>query len=247
MVPVQDRIRAMHRISVVIPAHNEEKYIGNCLASIASAAERVALPVEIVVALNRCTDNTAAIATQYNAITVEENEKNIAKIRNAAVSASTGDILVTIDADSWMTPNMLQDVVSKLRSGRYIGGGVKIKPERLSLGIVCSVLLVVPYMLKARISAGMFWLLRRDFDAIGGFDESHVSVEDYYFGIKLKAYGKQQKLKYGTIRSSCIITSCRKFDQFGDWYLFKNPKLVKDIFSATNRAAANKFYYDIER
>jgi hypothetical protein len=93
----------------------------------------------------------------------------------------------------------------------------------------------------------MFWLLRKDFETIGGFDESHVSVEDYYFAMKLRYYGIQKGLKYGTIRKANIVTSCRKFDQFGDWYLLKNPKLVKQIFTGINRKAADKFYYDIER
>lgn len=247
MVFVRDRLDVMKKISVIIPAHNEEKYIEKCLVSIRKAAAKVSAPVETIVALNRCSDNTESLANKYNAITVVENEKNIAKIRNAGVKASTGDILVTIDADSWMTPNMLQEVIFKLKTAKYIGGGVRIKPERLSLGILCSVMVVAPYILKARISAGMFWLHKCDFEAVGGFDESHVSVEDYYFAIKLKAYGAQKMLKYGTIRRGHIITSCRKFDRFGDWYLFKNPKLVREIFKATNQAAANKFYYDVER
>ncbi len=237
----------MKKISVIIPAHNEEKYIAKCIDSISTAESNIDLPVEIIVALNRCTDNTEDIAKSYKAVTVKEDEKNIAKIRNAGVKVSTGDVLVTIDADSWMTPNMLQEVILNLQSGKYIGGGVRVKPERLSIGIFFSVLMVVPYMLKARISAGMFWLYKRDFVTIGGFDESLVSVEDYYFALKLKAYGKQKRLKYGTIRHEHIITSCRKFDQFGDWYLFKNPKLVKEIFKGTNQKAANGFYYDVKR
>ena len=237
----------MKKISVIIPAHNEEKYIGKCLDSISRAISNIDVPVEIIVALNRCTDRTEDIAKSYKAITVKEDEKNIAKIRNTGVKVSTGDALVTIDADSWMTPNILKEVILKLKSGKYIGGGVRIKPERLSAGILFSLLMVVPYMLKARISAGMFWLYKRDFETIGGFDESHVSVEDYYFALKLKAYGKKKNLKYGTIRKEHIITSCRKFDQFGDWYLLKNPKLVKEIFKGTNQKAANGFYYDINR
>jgi len=237
----------MKKVSVIIPAHNEEKYISKCLDSIRTAESNIDIPVEIIVSLNRCTDNTKEISKNYRAVTVKEDEKNIAKIRNTGVKASTGDVLVTIDADSWMTPNMLQEVILKLQSGKYIGGGVRVKPERLSIGIFFSVLMIVPYMLKAQISAGMFWFYKRDFEAIGGFDESHVSVEDYYFALKLKAYGKQKRLKYGTIRREHIVTSCRKFDQFGDWYLFKNPKLVKEIFKATNQKAANKFYYDVKR
>jgi glycosyltransferase involved in cell wall biosynthesis len=237
----------MKKVSVIIPAHNEENYIAKCLDSIRAAESNIDIPVEIIVSLNRCTDSTEKIAKNYRAVTVIEDEKNIAKIRNTGIKASTGDVLITIDADSWVTPNMLQEVILKLQSGKYIGGGVKVKPERMSIGIFLSVLMIVPYMLKARISAGMFWFYKRDFEAIGGFDENHVSAEDYYFALKLKAYGKQKMLKYGTIRQEHIVTSCRKFDQFGDWYLFKNPKLVREIFKATNQKAANEFYYDVER
>jgi glycosyltransferase involved in cell wall biosynthesis len=235
------------KISVVVPAYNEEKYIAKCLESIRTAEANIDVSVEIVVSLNRCTDNTEAIARQYRAVTVKEDEKNIAKVRNAGVAAATGDVIVTIDADSRLTPNMLQEVTFKLRSGKYVGGGVRIKPERMSIGIFFSLLMVAPYLLKARISAGMFWLYKKDFEAVGGFNESHVSAEDYYFAIKLKTYGKLKGLKYGTIKRAHIVTSCRKFDQFGDWYLFKNPRLVMEIFKATGRKAADDFYYDAER
>jgi glycosyltransferase involved in cell wall biosynthesis len=238
----------MKKVSVIIPAHNEEKYIAKCLDSIRTAETKIDLPVEIVVSLNRCTDKTEDIAKRYGAVTVHEDEKNIARTRNTGVKSSTGDVVVTIDADSWMTPNMLQEVITHLQSGKYIGGGVRMEPERMSVGIFFSILILVPYLLKARIwAAGMFWLYKQDFEAIGGFNERHVSAEDYYFAMKLKAYGKQKGLRYGTIRRAKIITSCRKFDQLGDWYLFKNPKLVKEIFTGTNQKVADGFYYDVEK
>lgn len=49
------------------------------------------------------------------------------------------------------------------------------------------------------------------------------------------------------MKKSRIITSSRKFDQFGDWYLIKNKKLTKAIFEGNNREAADKFYYDVKR
>ncbi len=237
----------MHKISIIIPAHNEENYLPKCLDSISVAASKIEFPVEIIVSLNRCTDQTEDIAKRYGAISIHEDEKNIARIRNAGVNIATGDVVVMIDADSWMTPNMLQEVIWHLETMRYIGGGVNIRPERLSIGIVFSLMMVVPYLLKARVSAGMFWLYKSDFDAINGFDEGLVSAEDYHFALKLKAYGRQKGLRYGTITKEHIVTSCRKFDQWGDWYLFKNPKLVKDIFEGHNQQAADKFYYYAKR
>ncbi|MFO7674465.1 MAG: hypothetical protein R6V74_12220, partial [Lutibacter sp.] len=44
--------------------------------------------------------------------------------------------LVTIDADSRMSRNMLTEIDRLLRTGKYIGGGVAVWPERWSLGIV---------------------------------------------------------------------------------------------------------------
>lgn len=93
----------------------------------------------------------------------------------------------------------------------------------------------------------MFWFSRPDFEAVGGFDEKLVSVEDVDFAQFLKAYGRTKGLAYGTLRRSGILTSCRKFDSFGDWYLFRNPRLVREIFQGTNRRAADQVYYDAQR
>ena len=235
------------KISIVIPAHNEEKYIGKCLDSIRTAESSINIPVEIIVSLNRCTDKTQEIAKSLGAVSTVEDEKNIGKIRNAGARIATGDILITIDADSWMTPNMLQEVVAKLSDGRFIGGGVRIKPERMSIGILFSLLMIAPYMLRNMVSAGMFWLFKKDFCELGGFDEKRIATEDVDFARRLKTYGKQKGLTYGTIRKAHIVTSCRKFDQFGDWYLFKNPKIVRKIFSGNDHQAANDFYYNADR
>ena len=41
------------------------------------------------------------------------------------------------------------------------------------------------------------------------------------------------------------MTSSRKFDHFGDWYLIRNRKLTKRIFTGRDRAAADEFYYNV--
>jgi GT2 family glycosyltransferase len=168
-------------------------------------------------------------------------------VRNAAVRATTAPVVATLDADSWMASKSVSAVLKHVYDPRYIGGGTSMRPERVSLGIIFSLLAVVPYLAKRRVSAGMLWFLRGVFEAIGGFDESLVSVEDVDFALRLKAYGKAQGKRYGTLWRHGITTSCRKFDKFGDWYLFRNPRLIREIFEGTNRPAANQFYYDVER
>jgi len=43
-------------LSVAVPAHNEEKFIARCIGSVAASARHAGRTVEVVVALNRCSD-----------------------------------------------------------------------------------------------------------------------------------------------------------------------------------------------
>ena len=234
-------------ISVITPAHNEESHIRDCIASVSQAAAEHGVEMEHIVVLNRCTDQTEEIATSLGARTVVEDARNLSRIRNAGARAATGDVLVTIDADSTMSPNMLSEVERLLATGKYVGGGVRVFPERWSIGIVCSLLVVLPFILWHRgVSAGMFWCFKRDFDAVGGFDETLASIEDLDFGRRLKDHGRLDGQRYGTITAAYIITSCRKFDQFGDWHFVRNPKIVYDIFQRKT-AAADEYYYDARK
>ena len=230
-------------ISVITPAHNEEQFIKDCLYSVKVAAKSVSEEVEHIVVLNRCTDRTGEIATQMGARVITDDSRNLSRIRNNGAKVCNGDILVTIDADSQMTSNMLIEVLRKLRSGKCIGGGVKIVPERISPGILCSLLVVLPFVLWHGVSAGMFWCARKDYEAIGGFDEKLPCIEDIDFGNRLKRYGKDHGKRYCTIRNAHIVTSCRKFDQFGDWYFIKNPMVVYRVFKRDQKQA-DQFYYD---
>jgi glycosyltransferase involved in cell wall biosynthesis len=176
---------------------------------------------------------------------VVDTSRNLAKIRNRGVAAATGDVILTIDADDWMTPGVIAEAIRRLRSGTYVGGGTLVRAERISLGIVCSMLLVVPRVaVRGIFFAGLFWCFKRDFDAIGGFDESLVSVEDADFAVRLKQLGKKTGRAFGSLGRNYIWKSCRKFDQFGDWYLVRNPGLVAAIFSGRDSQAADLFYYD---
>ena len=240
--------------SVIIPAHNEEKYIGKCLRAIKSAAKYVYPDkVEMIVVANRCDDKTADIARRLGAKVIENDDRCIAAVRNAGEKAAGGEIIVTIDADSLMTKYSLAEIRELLRSGEYIGGGANPKFDRASLGIAVSSIYValnlLPVMLKngGYLSGAMFWFYKRDFDTIGGFDESLVSLEDMDFAKRLKKLGDRRGKRYGTLKRSYVTTSSRKFDQFGDWYLIKNRQLTKRIFTGKDRSAADSFYYDVER
>jgi len=233
-------------ISVITPAHNEEQYIEKCLSSVRHAAQSASVNYEHIVVINRCTDQTEKIARSWGCRIVHENSQNLSCIRNAGAAHASGDIIVTIDADSWISNHMFKEVIRLLKTGHYIGGGVRIYPERLSLGIFFSLLVVMPFVLWHGVSVGMLWCYKRDFDAIGGFDESLISIEDLDLAKRLKQFGKRKFKRFTTIKEAHMITSCRKFDQFGDWYFIRNPKRVYDIFNCKQNAV-NAFFYNVSR
>jgi glycosyltransferase involved in cell wall biosynthesis len=229
----------------VVPAHNEAAFLPACLEAAARAAERIDCRVETIVVLNRCTDATEEIARRHGCRIVREDAKNLAVIRNAGVAAAAGEIIVTCDADSRMHPDSYQEILRRLDSGKVVGGGALVFPERWSAGIVASGLAILPYLAFTGVSFGLFWFRKRDFDDIGGFDARFVSVEDVDFARRLKAHGRKSARSWGTLLRSPLVTSCRKFDQFGDWYLFRNPSFVRRVFRGDDRKAADKFWYDV--
>ena len=124
-------------ISVVIPAHNEEKYIKRCIDSIWAADSVFPGNTEIIVVCNRCTDKTGSIATENGAVVLTNEDRCIAKVRNTGIKAAKGRIIVTIDADNRMTKGTLREVFTLLGSGKYIGGGAPIRFERYSFPLWC--------------------------------------------------------------------------------------------------------------
>jgi glycosyltransferase involved in cell wall biosynthesis len=111
-------------ISVVIPAYNEEKTVGDTLAQTIEIMDTLGMPYEIIVVDDGSTDNTKQIATQYKA-TVLSNGKNQGKgyaLRKGFKHAQ-GDIIVTIDADGAHMPKEIPDLITPLFNGTDIAAG----------------------------------------------------------------------------------------------------------------------------
>ncbi|MDO6477911.1 glycosyltransferase [Alteromonas sp. 1_MG-2023] len=238
------------KISVVIPAHNEEKYIARCLASINAQQVPQGMQVEIIVVLNRCTDKTKEIALSHGAIVVSDDSKNLSAIKNTGVAHATTEWVITIDADSWMSKGVLAEIYRYARSPNCLGGGIRIKPERSSLGIAVGYgMLLIPAFFLG-LSFGMYWFRKSDFDAIGGFDEKRHIAEDVDFLKRLKQHGRSSGRKHKIISATSIITSCRKFDEFGDWHfvrIFSNPCRVRQAIVGNDRNYLDKNWYEVKR
>jgi len=94
-------------ISVVIPAFNEEKYIGNCLASLQKQSFK---DFEVIVVDNNCTDNTAKIADGFKATVIKEKIQGMTPARERGFQEAKSAIIARTDADSVASNNWLSSI-----------------------------------------------------------------------------------------------------------------------------------------
>ena len=213
-------MNAAAKVSVIIPAHNEEKYVVCCIDSVKAAAARVSCGVEIIVVCNRCTDRTAELAEANGARVVTDGSRCIATVRNAGINAAQGKVIMTIDCDNRMTEGTIREVLGMLNSGRYIGGGAPLRFERYSFPLWLNDMMCRIGFRLTGLYCGIFWAEKSTFDAVGGFAEKKAG-EDIATAKNIKAYGRKLGRKYGCLRKNHLINSTRKFDDMGDWLYLK--------------------------
>jgi glycosyltransferase involved in cell wall biosynthesis len=102
------KVKSRRSVSIVIPAHNEERHLDACLEAI---AKQTVLPYEVIVVDNNSTDKTASVASRYPfVVVVDEPKQGIAHARNAGFDAASGGIIGRIDADIQLPPTWVEHV-----------------------------------------------------------------------------------------------------------------------------------------
>lgn len=101
------------KLSFVIPAYNEEHYLGDCLDSIIKQRDALPYNTEIIVVNNSSTDRTEAIAKSHKGVRVVlEKQKGLVHARQAGFLAATGDIIANVDADTRLTSGWTKKVMA---------------------------------------------------------------------------------------------------------------------------------------
>ena len=121
------------RLSVVVPAFNEERLLAETLRHIAAGMEVFRArgwSAELIVCDNNSTDRTAAIARAAGATVVFEPVNQIARARNRGAARAGGDWLLFVDADSSPSPAL------SAKRARFAGSAASAKrsmPRRSSI------------------------------------------------------------------------------------------------------------------
>ena len=177
-------------LSIIIPAYNEEKFIGRTLATINKLVGDIAY--EIIVVDNGSSDATPHIAAEYPCVQVLSIPKStISRARNAGAKIANSSFLAFIDADILITERWVTAIKRKLlkhtAAGNYLGGfpvGIPNDASMLEKAWFGAFTGTFNYVRSANLVVST-----KTFNAIGGFDETLITAEDVDFSRRAKRQG----------------------------------------------------------
>jgi glycosyltransferase involved in cell wall biosynthesis len=202
------------RVTIVIPARNEERYVEAALESV--AAQTVPLDrLQVVVVVNGATDRTAEVVRvarerfpRLEIRVVDDPLPGVARAKNIGARLANGDLLVFLDADSRMAPDLVERIIAAYEAG-HRAGSVRITADDGDLLDRGFYGLIEFGKGLFGIHANMLYCDRAAFEAVGGFDESLHQAEDRDLLVRLGRAG----LRLGRITESVIYTSPRRLHE----------------------------------
>ena len=196
------------RISVIIPAHNEESYLSATL----DALNRQNYPhCEIVVVANGCTDRTVEVAREKCQRVVILDEKGLGPSRNLGARMATGDLLIFLDADTILEPHALR-IIAEQFTEHDAGGTLKGQPDsnRFAYRVIYGLKNFIHRFVVRNGSSGVIICWKKHFTSVGGFDERLELRENSELIRRLKRFGG-----YRYIGATAATTSMRRYDRRG--------------------------------
>lgn len=240
----------MPDISLVVPAYNEAALLPRLLSTINVARDRYAGgrdAIEVIVADNSSTDNTAGIAQSYGCRIATVTKRMIGAARNGGAAIATAPILCFVDADMQIHPDTFNAIATAMTDSRIGGGATGVTMERWSVGIALTFSAILPLVWLTGMDTGVVFMRRSDFIALGGYSEARHFAEDVDFLFKLIARLRAGGQRLRRLRHVKAIASTRKFDRYGDWhYFWMMPRLAVGTIRprASDHPTARKYWYD---
>lgn len=203
------------RVSVVLPAFNEEKLLPAALAAVREAASAFTSrgwEWECVVCDNNSTDGTAAVARAGGATVVFEPVNQIGRARDAGARVATGDWLVFIDADSTPSSALFASIAERIASGRALGGGstVELEPGTPRYARFVCGLWNLWSRLAGWAAGSCVWVEAEAFRAVGGFGTEYYAGEEVFLSRRLKTLARRSGRRFVILSAHPLRTSSRK-------------------------------------
>jgi len=225
------------KVTLILPIHNEAKYIQNCLDGL----YRQNYPhdkMEIIIADGLSSDNTRVVVEgRFNPgidlLWIENPGKIVPTGLNLAIQRAKGDIIIRVDGHTSITPDYVRQCVEALkRSGAdNVGGRLDGRGER-RIGEAVAIATSSPFGIgnaRFHYSEQEEWVdtvymgawPRRVFKQIGLFDEELVRDQDDEFNYRLRESGGKILLS-PKIKSIYMVRNnykslWKQYYQYGFW------------------------------
>ena len=206
------------KLSIVVPAFNEERLLPATLASIRAAAQAFegAWQWELIVCDNNSTDRTAEIARSFGAQVVFEPHNQISRARNRGASAAAGDWILFVDADSNPSRALFEDLRGAIESGRVLAGGSTVAADAATLSFRVAIGFWNAVSRSLHWAAGAFvYCEAAAFRDAGGFSEELYATEELDLSGRLKRLAREQGKEFRILHRHPLVTSARKMHLYG--------------------------------
>lgn len=189
------------KVSIVIPAFNEEKYLENSLVSLLKSEQKTSIDYEVILVDNNSTDNTLKLAQKFkdgmDLKILKEEKQGRGVARAKGFEQARGEIILSADADTifykgWiekLTFEIKDDVIASTTSCKILD----CSPLQNGIFNFIQPLCMVFY----RIFFGHFWLsgfsfgiLKSVYEKSGGFNTSLQAQEDLDLSFRVAKLGK---------------------------------------------------------
>lgn len=209
--------KSQPKISVVIPAYNEEEFLAKTLESLKNQDFR---EFEIIVVDNNSTDKTAEIAKIFGAKVIFEPKRGVGPARQRGFLAAKGEIVATTDADTILPKNWLSKIFEEFEKDSKLvafGGLCHLYSGPILVRVLSKIFLVyfggILWKIRTLITGNCYLIgsnlaVRKSaFLKIGGFNENLKSQEDGDLAERIKKIGK---VKFDP--KFLVLTSGRRFN-----------------------------------
>lgn len=207
----------MPRLSIVIPAKNEEKILPKLLASIRAQTFR---DYEVIVADAHSTDGTVKLAKEFGARIVEGGMPGPG--RNRGALKAKGEIVLFLDADAELTSvKFLKDCLTEMDRRRLDVATCVVKPlsdNRVDHALhgIYNIYTALFEQLNPHAVGSCMFARRSLHQYLNGFDEEVVFAEDHDYAQRAKKEG----FRLGILRAHPIAVSVRRLEKDGRLNIF---------------------------
>lgn len=230
-------------VSVIIPAYNEEQSISDCLQSLVN--QKTSLEFEVIVVNNNSTDSTVNVINKYkdklNLKIVNQLVKGRGAARQKGFEIASGDILLSTDADTLVSPNWIEKLSNSLKENNVVAVTQACKITDCGLVTNAVFNFLQPFFMRIyRLFFGHYFLsgfgfaiYRKTYIKSGGFNKKLNAQEDVDLSFRVSKLGK---IKF--IPNFPVISSGRRVNKglfkglipyvktFISYFFFKNKKVI---------------------